>query len=215
MPKRAMPEWDAQVAVLRRAEVGTLSLITPEGAPYGVPLNFAWFDESEYQQRCAGIVEKEHPAVGADLVSARLAIPLRAGTRPAPTAAGEPLAPPDTGKMPALPIGRIVFHCALSGLKLDCLARDPRVCFSAYSGLRMVLGGARACDCAVRYESVLCYGTACCVENLALKTALLAALTERYTGHAVEPPGAEQTRNTGVVLIDVTRIDGKRNVDPE
>lgn len=111
-------------------------------------------------------------------------------------------------------IGRIVFHCALEGRKLDCLGHQPRVCFNAYTEVRMALTGDRACDCSCRYESATCNGYARIVGDPAEKTALLTALTARYMGHDPAPPGDERTRKTCVVEIAVTELSGKRNVDP-
>lgn len=111
-------------------------------------------------------------------------------------------------------IGRIIFHCALTGLKLDCLAREPRVCFNAYTEVRMALSGDNACDCSCRYQSATCFGTARIITDHAEKVALLTALSEHYMQREPEPPSDERTRKTGVVEIAVTELTGKRNVDP-
>ena len=39
---------DEAVAILNKAEYGVLSTITPDGKPYGVPLNFCYLDHSIY-----------------------------------------------------------------------------------------------------------------------------------------------------------------------
>lgn len=44
---RALPEADA-LALLQRAEYGVLSSATPDGQPYGVPLNFCLIDGAVY-----------------------------------------------------------------------------------------------------------------------------------------------------------------------
>ena len=111
-------------------------------------------------------------------------------------------------------IGRIIFHCALGGRKLDCLAHEPRVCFNAYREVRMAYSGDKACDCTCRYESATCFGTARIVDDHAEKVALLTALSMHYMQREIDPPGDERTRKTGVVEIVVTGLTGKRNVDP-
>ena len=111
-------------------------------------------------------------------------------------------------------IGRIVFHCALTGRKLDCLAHQPQVCFNAYTEVRMALTGDKACDCSCRYASATCFGRARIVTDHAEKIALLTALSAHYMGYDPVPPGDERTRKTGVVEIAVTELSGKRNVDP-
>jgi nitroimidazol reductase NimA-like FMN-containing flavoprotein (pyridoxamine 5'-phosphate oxidase superfamily) len=44
---RALPRDDA-LALLRQAEYGVLSSVTPDGQPYGVPLNFCVLDGAVY-----------------------------------------------------------------------------------------------------------------------------------------------------------------------
>jgi hypothetical protein len=39
---------DEAIAILNKAEYGVLSTITPDGKPYGVPLNFCYLDHSIY-----------------------------------------------------------------------------------------------------------------------------------------------------------------------
>jgi uncharacterized protein len=39
---------DEAIAILRKTEYGVLSTITPDGKPYGVPLNFCYLDNSIY-----------------------------------------------------------------------------------------------------------------------------------------------------------------------
>lgn len=108
--------------------------------------------------------------------------------------------------------GCIYIHCALTGRKLDNILRDPRVCFTAYVVDRLVLGG-QACDCAMRYRSVIAIGRAALVHDLARRRELLTALTQRYTGQAVEPPSPERVAGTALIEIFVEELTGKRNFD--
>jgi len=108
--------------------------------------------------------------------------------------------------------GCIYIHCALTGRKLDNILRDPRVCFTAYVVDRLVLGE-HACDCAMRYRSVIAIGRAVMVHDLARRRELLTALTERYTGQAVEPPTRERVAGTALIEIFVEELTGKRNFD--
>ncbi len=108
--------------------------------------------------------------------------------------------------------GKLYFHCALHGRKLDNILANPRVCFTAYKAQRLVLGEI-ACDCAQRYECVICFGTARLIEDAAQKSALLTQLTEHYAGREFEPPSPARINGTAVVEITVTEMTGKRNVD--
>jgi hypothetical protein len=108
--------------------------------------------------------------------------------------------------------GRIYIHCALAGRKLENILRDDRVCFTVYAADRLVLGE-RACDCAMRYRSVIAIGRAALVHDQARRRELLKALTERYTGQAVEPPTPERVAGTALIEIFVEELTGKRNYD--
>jgi uncharacterized protein len=108
--------------------------------------------------------------------------------------------------------GRIYIHSALTGRKLEHLARDGRVCFTAYVAEKLVLG-AKACDCAMRYRSVIATGHAHLVHDVVRRRELLTALTERYMEHEVEPPPPERVAATALIEIMVEELTGKRNFD--
>lgn len=108
--------------------------------------------------------------------------------------------------------GHIYIHCALTGRKLDNILRDNRVCFTAYVSDRLVLGP-RACDCAMRYRSVMAFGQAAMVNDLMRRRELLTALSERYVGQKIEPPSPGRVAETAVIDIFIEELTGKRNYD--
>jgi nitroimidazol reductase NimA-like FMN-containing flavoprotein (pyridoxamine 5'-phosphate oxidase superfamily) len=109
--------------------------------------------------------------------------------------------------------GKVYFHCALSGKKLDNIARDSRVCFEVHIIDRIVLAE-KADETSVRYRSVIINGRARLINDVKLKEESLIALTAKYTkNHNVEPPSAECIAHTEVVEIEIDEITGKRNVD--
>ncbi len=108
--------------------------------------------------------------------------------------------------------GRIYIHCALTGRKIEHIERDGRVCFTAYVVDKLVLGE-KACDCAMRYRSVIATGQAHLVHDVVRRRELLTALTERYTGQAVEPPSPGRVAATALIEIFVEELSGKRNFD--
>lgn len=108
--------------------------------------------------------------------------------------------------------GKLYFHCALRGRKLDNIAANPLVCFTAFSVGELVLGE-KACDCAQRYICVICFGKARRIEDAALKADILTRLTEHYAGQDYEPPSPARVNGTVVVEITITEMTGKHNVD--
>jgi uncharacterized protein len=102
---------------------------------------------------------------------------------------------------------RLYLHSAGTGLKLDLLRANPRVCFEVTSEAD-ILPGDRACDTAVRYESVIGWGTASIVEDVDERQEGLLALVEQLqlAGTPLPhpaPPGI------AIVRIDVGFLRGK------
>ncbi len=113
--------------------------------------------------------------------------------------------------------GKIYFHCALEGRKLDNLAADNRVCFEV-SRLDKKVFRPLPCKCSTRYTSVLVFGTARLVADPARKLELLQALTETYAqGQNFAPiePDFPKVARCHVVEISIDSIHGKSNVDRE
>ncbi len=109
--------------------------------------------------------------------------------------------------------GKIYFHCALVGRKLDHIRANPYVCFEVHELIRIV-PSQRACEFSTRYRSVLVFGRARPLTDADEKIAVLTALAEKYAGgQAVEPPPPERVKGTEVVEIAIEEMTGKRHVD--
>jgi nitroimidazol reductase NimA-like FMN-containing flavoprotein (pyridoxamine 5'-phosphate oxidase superfamily) len=110
--------------------------------------------------------------------------------------------------------GKILFHGALAGKKMDNIAHDPRVCFEAHV-VERILRAPRAMDFGTRYRSVVVHGRARQLVDPEAKMEALMALTARYAeGHPFEPPTAQEVAATAVVEIEIDDMTGKRNIDP-
>ena len=109
--------------------------------------------------------------------------------------------------------GKIYFHCALTGKKLDNIKHEPRVCFEAHIMDCLVIAK-RADDSGVHYRSVIINGRAKLVTNPKAKLDALTILSAKYTtGHDTAPPSDKCTGITGVVEIEIDEMTGKKNVD--
>ena len=109
--------------------------------------------------------------------------------------------------------GKIYFHCAPEGRKLDNLAANNRVCFEVSRIDRKVFAPL-PCKCSTRYTSALVFGIAGMVEDTARKMEVLNALTETYAaGRSFPPVEPESAAHCTVVEITIDLIEGKRNVD--
>ena len=61
--------------------------------------------------------------------------------------------------------GKILFHCALTGRKLDAIRRNPRVCFTVGRQIGEVRDHTGA-PCHIDSDSVVCYGWARLLDDL-------------------------------------------------
>jgi hypothetical protein len=112
--------------------------------------------------------------------------------------------------------GKIIFHCKLTGRKLDNLAENSRVCFEVSEVVKIVPSEDPPCACATRYASVLAFGAARVIADNARKATLLNLLVERFVaGKSVQPVLEHHAAGCAVVEMEIEEISGKRNVDPE
>ena len=110
--------------------------------------------------------------------------------------------------------GKVYFHGALKGTKMDNIAREPRVCFEAHVVDR-ISRASRAIKFSTRYRSVIVRGSARQLTDPAAKMEALMTLTARYAeGRSFERPTEREVAATAVVEIEIEEMTGKRNVDP-
>ncbi len=109
--------------------------------------------------------------------------------------------------------GKIYFHCAVKGRKMDNIRANPRVCFEVHELIKIVQSQ-RACDFSTRYRSILVFGRARSLPDGDEKVAVLTALAEKYAGgQTLEPPTPKKAKGTEVIEITIEEMTGKRNVD--
>jgi len=90
--------------------------------------------------------------------------------------------------------GRIYAHCAESGMKIDYLRNNPRVCFEVDEHIRTT-SAPTPCNYETVYRSVIAFGRASILTALEEKTAALKLIVSKYAGH-------EQARNVTSRMVD-------------
>ncbi|MBT0652210.1 pyridoxamine 5'-phosphate oxidase family protein [Geomobilimonas luticola] len=110
--------------------------------------------------------------------------------------------------------GRIYFHCALQGEKLDDIRRDPRVCFEVDLPIAYVKGAPdNPCRAEYLYRSVIIRGRAVIVEDRGEQIAALDALMRKYQPEGgYGPYPEEKLALTGIVRIDIEDLSGKEEL---
>lgn len=109
--------------------------------------------------------------------------------------------------------GKVVFHCAKRGKKLDNIAKNPRVCFEVDTG--EVIPAEEPCAFSVRYRSVIAYGTARVYTDSAKVVEALRLIVDKYAAKGISTQLTEETvlryRNLAVVEITIDKMTGKRS----
>ena len=111
---------------------------------------------------------------------------------------------------------RILFHCALTGRKLDMIRQNPNVCFevSCLYGDPKEHAGSK---CLTEFESVICHGTARVIEDLTERHTILQEFQFRYA--TPEKPrtslAPERARGCAAVEITVTNMSWRRATGDE
>lgn len=109
--------------------------------------------------------------------------------------------------------GKILFHSAREGEKLDDIRRDPRVGFEVERVYQITPPPERACQTHCFYESIVIRGRARIVdgpESRAEKEHALRLLARKYSGARSESP-LETVDQTAVVEITIERMTGKED----
>jgi nitroimidazol reductase NimA-like FMN-containing flavoprotein (pyridoxamine 5'-phosphate oxidase superfamily) len=106
--------------------------------------------------------------------------------------------------------GRIYFHCAPEGKKLDNIKANPSVCFSAYEVLGMGVSPGQPCKSWTYFRSVVAMGKARILEGDE-KPRPLRLLAEKYAKGPVAEMPADSTGRTCVVEMTIEEVTGKKN----
>jgi nitroimidazol reductase NimA-like FMN-containing flavoprotein (pyridoxamine 5'-phosphate oxidase superfamily) len=104
----------------------------------------------------------------------------------------------------------LYLHCAAEGRKLDILRRNNRVCFEM-DILRELYRHGPGCGCSARFDSVIGFGRAILVEDLAEKRAALDRLMEHYGAEGPFSYAAQIFDKTTILRIDIENVTGKHH----
>ena len=105
--------------------------------------------------------------------------------------------------------GKILFHCALTGKKLDYLRANPQVCFTVGRQAGKIVRHPQGALCHVENDSVICYGKARIVEDMEERRKILTTFNR-----CLQPDAQEITLEAAVkcyaVEITITEMTGRQ-----
>jgi nitroimidazol reductase NimA-like FMN-containing flavoprotein (pyridoxamine 5'-phosphate oxidase superfamily) len=108
--------------------------------------------------------------------------------------------------------GRIVFHGALMGKKMDQIAENPKVCFEVDESV--LVSGGNSCEYSFNYRSVVINGVARIIQNPERRLNALISLGEKYApgkGNELTSERFATFKNLAVVEIEIVEMTGKKN----
>ena len=105
--------------------------------------------------------------------------------------------------------GRLYFHAAAEGRKIDLIRRHPRVGFALEAG-HAVIRSERPCDWSLRYRSVIGEGHAVILDDPVEKRFALERILTHYGGmaHGIDDGSLG---GTCVIRVDIAQMTGKRS----
>lgn len=109
--------------------------------------------------------------------------------------------------------GKIYFHTAREGEKIDDIRRDSRVCFEVDLPIAYVKSDTNPCKASYLFRSVIIRGKACLIDDQEERKTALNALMKKY-----QPGGGygdyleEKLSITGVVRIEIEEMIGKEDL---
>lgn len=105
--------------------------------------------------------------------------------------------------------GKILFHCAHTGHKLDCIRANPEVCFSVGWQDGEVRRHGAGGVCHVDSDSVICFGHARILDGASERVAALNAFNRSFRPTA-RPMTETAVRGCTAVEITIREMTGRR-----
>ncbi len=106
--------------------------------------------------------------------------------------------------------GKIYFHCASEGKKLDNIKANPSVCFQVDE--YQLVPSSTPCKFTMHYRSVLVFGRTRFLTNQKEKLKILKLLINKYDGTKLTKPLDEtMTHRVEVGEITIEKSTGKKN----
>lgn len=105
--------------------------------------------------------------------------------------------------------GVIYIHGLNRGTKLDNIKANAKICFETADMQGLILDD-KACDVNTQYQSVVAFGTAGIVEDIAEKTEALNKVVGKYTPQlAGQQYPDNMLKATGIIKITIETVTGK------
>jgi nitroimidazol reductase NimA-like FMN-containing flavoprotein (pyridoxamine 5'-phosphate oxidase superfamily) len=105
--------------------------------------------------------------------------------------------------------GKILFHCALTGKKLDYIKANPQVCFTVARKSGKVCPHPQGAHCPIDTDSVICFGVARIIENMQERLEILNSFNRCLQPDAEDIP-LKAISKCYAVEIKITKMTGRQ-----
>lgn len=105
--------------------------------------------------------------------------------------------------------GKLYFHCANEGMKLEYIEKNPRVCFSMILDKGLEIND-RPCNWSQFYRSVIGWGTAKILQDLDEKRNALLVLMSHYREQDWNIPD-DKIAGVTLIQVDIHSMTGKHD----
>lgn len=112
------------------------------------------------------------------------------------------------GYSPGVP-GRLWFHCAKEGRKIDMIRKNSYACFEMDTDHQLITGK-EACDFTMNYSSVVGYGNIEIIEDDTTKTEGLNIIMSHYSDRKEFVFDPRVFGQTTILCLTITEISAKR-----
>ena len=103
---------------------------------------------------------------------------------------------------------KLYFHSAREGKKIDILRKNNNVCFEIDIDQELVKGK-KACNCSMKYRSVIGFGKAEHIEDIESKRRALNIIMQNYF-EGFFKYSEESIRNTVIIKVEIESMTGKK-----
>jgi nitroimidazol reductase NimA-like FMN-containing flavoprotein (pyridoxamine 5'-phosphate oxidase superfamily) len=108
--------------------------------------------------------------------------------------------------------GRLVFHCAVKGSKLDIIKTNPNVCLTVSRHFGEMVSHPQGAECHINSDSVICYGKARIIENIEERCQAL-NMFNRCLQPTAREITIEEVENCSAVEIIIDTMTGRSERD--
>ncbi|MHC4243849.1 MAG: pyridoxamine 5'-phosphate oxidase family protein, partial [Planctomycetota bacterium] len=102
----------------------------------------------------------------------------------------------------------LYFHSACEGKKLDILRKNNNVCFEIDIDQELVKGK-KACNCSMKYRSVIGFGKAELIEDIESKRKAFNIIMQNYLKGFFKY-SEESIKNTVIIRVEIESMTGKK-----